>query len=142
MMTSLDALSSLAVRMSRNLDRSGTDGCWRWRRAMHPRGYAQIMLNGKVTTAPRATFYMVNGRLPLGRLWRTCPTRNCCSPSHFQEGKPLTRRHGGTKIPPTTIAAMRRERRKGLTWATIAELHGCHPATARRLVQGKRNRRA
>lgn len=136
-MTPPDSLSSLAHRASRNLDRRAGRGgnCWIWKAARHRSGYTPVRANGQVTTAARATYFLLHGRMPAGRLWRTCATRGCCNPGHAIERAPVST-PSGVKTPRRRVEAMRRARRRGRTWKAIGARFGCHYTTAARLVKG------
>lgn len=132
----LDALTSLAHRAATQLDRhAGRDGdCWVWRALPHRSGYIPVGVGGVVTTSARAVYFLLHGgRMPDGRLFRTCDTPGCCR--HLVERAPVSR-PGGVKIPRRTVEAMRRARRRGLTWRAIGARFNVHRVTAARRVQG------
>ena len=81
-MATLEALDLRSVR-------DPETGCLRWQGAHSPKGYGQIMLNGRLSSAHRASYERSFGPIPDGLeidhvYDRGCRYRDCIEPSHLE----------------------------------------------------------
>lgn len=83
-------LSDLPERIASKIQINPDTGCWGWRRAKHPRGYAHIWWEGKVWNGHTLTYLLLVGPVPEGtELDHTCRVTCCINPSHLE---PVTHR--------------------------------------------------
>lgn len=61
--------------------------CWEWVGARKPKGYGNVSIDGKHTTAHRAAFTFANGPIPEGYMvCHVCDNPSCCNPHHLMLG--------------------------------------------------------
>lgn len=61
--------------------------CWEWIGARKPKGYGNVSIDGKHTTAHRAAFTFANGPIPEGYMvCHVCDNPPCCNPHHLMLG--------------------------------------------------------
>ena len=119
-------------------------GCWEWMTAS-ANGYGRFSLLGKGDWAHRASWFIHNGKWPMGFICHHCDNPKCVNPEHLFEGTPKDNTHDalrkGRKLGapikhnPTQI---RRFLDKGLPQRTIAKLVGASQTTVSEIKRGIR----
>jgi hypothetical protein len=60
-------------------------GCWIWQGQLGSCGYGRVYHDGKMRSAHRAAWTLVNGPIPQGlEIDHLCRVRNCINPSHLE----------------------------------------------------------
>jgi hypothetical protein len=61
-----------------------TDGCWLWTALIEKSGYGRFWYKGRMCTASRVVWNIVNGEIPDGLyVLHHCDVRNCVRPDHL-----------------------------------------------------------
>lgn len=85
--------------------KAGKSDCWEWLGARKPKGYGNVRINKKYTTAHRAAWEYTYGSIPNGmNILHSCDNPPCCNPSHLMLGTTVSNyvdmvRKGRQKAP-------------------------------------------
>lgn len=113
-------------------------GCWRWTACFQGTGYGYFYLNGRLTTAPRASLLLYKN-IDAGNQFvcHTCDNRWCVNPDHlflgdakanlhdcitkgrFIAGNHSGQHNGRAVLSPDEVAEIRRLAQSGLKRAAI-----------------------
>jgi len=132
------------------------DECWEWQAYVHPSGYGNINVNGKMRGAHQVAWELTFGPIPLEMLvCHICDNRKCANPNHlflgsFQkniEDRDMKHRgkipdnrgekHGMSKLKREDILEIRRMRQEGSTQKEIAVRFGIVRQTVSKILLGK-----
>jgi hypothetical protein len=59
--------------------------CWEWQAYLHPKGYGQFRLDGRMHFAHRIAYFLVRGECPINlELDHLCRNRKCVNPFHLE----------------------------------------------------------
>lgn len=81
-------LMTLPSRFWAKVEKRGPEDCWLWTGATTYGGYGVIGVgHAKLVRAPRVSYEMVHGPIPLGMVVRhKCDTPRCVNPNHLEIG--------------------------------------------------------
>lgn len=131
------------------------DACWEWTGSLNSSGYGRFWLNGRITLAHRAAYFLFRGDIPEGRnVCHSCDNRRCVNPAHLWLGSQsenlrdavakgrmrppcvAPERNGNAKLGPNQVREIRAFRRAGAKLTELATRFGVSPAT----ISGVANR--
>lgn len=77
-------ISTIEVRLQRNIEQCGLGECWPWMAGKTKAGYGVINEKGKLLFVHRLAWEGANGPLPKGKhVLHSCDNPACCNPSHL-----------------------------------------------------------
>jgi len=142
--------------LMRNVSKNAKTGCWNWTGSKFSAGYGYFKsaaLRKTAMNAHRASWIIHNGAIdsPRTLVLHKCDNRLCCNPDHLELGTHKTNmadcmaRHRisrgngrpNAKLTPAIVLDMRRMRREGGSWRSIARAFGISHSHASRVVSGE-----
>lgn len=147
---------SLKKKLDHYRDKSGgPKSCWLWNGSKDTAGYGVLNFEGRLQRVHRLAYADYHGRPPVLQIMHKCDVRNCCNPSHLQEGTqsdnmldcyqkkrhaillPLAN-HKGEEHPNSTITddIVRSVRADTRPQREIAKSHGIVQQTVSKIKRG------
>lgn len=147
----------MTARFWSKVERGAQHQCWNWTGARR-RGYGLFNRAGRMVSAHRFAWELINGSLPDGAiLMHSCDNRGCVNPAHLTIGTHLNNVHDMIVKGRDRCTGDRHSRRKlsrhdvqgmlllrattTLSLADIARLHGVARSRASDVIHGKGWRR-
>ena len=146
---------NLLARFWAKVAKGMPDECWLWTAAIGTHGYGVfgIMDGTKTVTSHRLSYEIHNGPIPIGKsILHSCDVRACCNPGHLRSGThrdntdDMLRRNRHPRgeahccavlTADKVIAARRRHRALGESWAQLGRHFGVEPSTIRDAIIGR-----
>lgn len=113
-------------------------GCWEWK--SRTGRYGLVRVNGVMTSAHRATYIKLRGKIPDGlELDHLCRNPLCVNPDHLEPvtAKENTRRKKATKLNVERVGQMRQRRSEGAKLSDLAEEFNLSPGHVSEICRGK-----
>lgn len=145
----------LDARFWEKVDVRSIDECWEWRGSRHHKwGYGHFRLNGKVESAHRVSWQMMNGDIPDGLVvCHNCDNPPCCNPKHLFLGtiadnnldKKIKGRqdekgekNGRAVLKSENIVYIRKQRKLGVSGAELGRMFNVTKENIYDICSGKR----
>lgn len=135
-------------RLWSNVEVSGPDECWNWKRSVYWDGYGKVKIGG-VMYQPHRVVKMLETEIPKGlEVMHACDNRRCCNPAHLQLGthkdnmadmvRKGRRRNGVWKLKMTQVLAdqLRADFAGGFSRKGLARKYNISPAHTRDILKG------
>ena len=131
---------AVSERFRSKVAKKGDAECWEWKACSKAQGYGRIHLNGKMQSAHRVAYALVNGDVPAHRhVLHTCDNPTCCNPGHLTLGSASENirdmvkknrhargeRHGRAKLTSKKAEEIRASE---APLHALSETYGVHPS--------------